>query len=86
MVESSGLLDLPKHSKSKKKQSDSPYDGKLAVMDANIFTDDALMEEDALDAILNQARDGNLLSFDGMDEAMLEAVVSANDGGGLVTG
>lgn len=87
MVESSGLLDLSKHSKSKKKQSDSPYDGKLAVMDANIFTDDALMmEEDALDAILNQARDGNLLSFDGMDEAMLEAAIGANDGGGLVTG
>ena len=38
-----------------------------------VFPEGEMIEEDALDAILNHARDGNLLSFDGMDEAMLEA-------------
>ena len=58
MVESSGLLDA---------KFDAPMDAN------NMFRDVELMEEDALDAILTQSRDGNLLSFDGMDEAMLEA-------------
>ena len=44
-----------------------------------MFGDVEMLEEDALDAILAQAKDGNLLSFDGMDEAMLEA--AANSGG-----
>ena len=37
-------------------------------------------EEDARAAILAHARDGNLLSFDGMDEAMLEAAAGPDQG------
>lgn len=93
MVESSGLLDgmgggntpMGKHFNAGGTQpgnNPSPYDGKLeGTMDRDMFRDDPMLEEDALDAILNQARDGNLLSFDGMDEAMLEA---ASSEGGLV--
>ena len=72
MVESSGLLDA---------KFDAPMDAN------NMFRDVELMEEDALDAILTQSRDGNLLSFDGMDEAMLEAAAGgANGSQGLVRG
>lgn len=71
MVETSGLLDA---------KFDNP-------MDANMFRDVEFMEEDALDAILAQSRDGNLLSFDGMDEAMLEAAAGGGNGlEGLVRG
>ena len=38
-----------------------------------------MLEEDALDAILAQAKDGNLLSFDGMDEAMMEMGASLGE-------
>ena len=72
MVESSGLLDA---------KFDAPMDAN------NMFRDVELMEEDALDAILTQSRDGNLLSFDGMDEAMLEAAAGgANGSQGVVRG
>jgi hypothetical protein len=71
MVETSGLLDA---------KFDNP-------MDANMFRDVEFMEEDALDAILAQSRDGNLLSFDGMDEAMLEAAAGGGNGlEGMVRG
>jgi hypothetical protein len=50
-------------------------------MDGQMFRDAEMLEEDALDAILAQARDGTLLSFDGMDEAMLEAAACGDDGG-----
>jgi hypothetical protein len=43
------------------------------------FSDVEMLEEDALDAILAQAKDGNLLSFDGMDEAMLEAAAASGE-------
>ena len=76
MVESSGLLDAD-HVKAR-------YDGsKLeggATMDADMFRDAEMLEEDALDAILAHARDGGLLSFDGMDEAMLEAAAGPETG------
>jgi hypothetical protein len=49
-------------------------------MDADMFRDAEMLEEDALDAILAHARDGNLLSFDGMDEAMLEAAAGPEQG------
>ena len=50
------------------------------AMDADMFRDAEMLEEDALDAILAHARDGNLLSFDGMDEAMLEAAAGPEQG------
>ena len=80
MVESSGLLDAD-HSKAHQSRL---YDGsKLeggATMDADMFRDAEMLEEDALDAILAHARDGGLLSFDGMDEAMLEAAAGPETG------
>jgi hypothetical protein len=80
MVESSGLLDAD-HGKA---QQTRAYDGsKLeggATMDADMFRDAEMLEEDALDAILAHARDGGLLSFDGMDEAMLEAAAGPETG------
>ena len=80
MVESSGLLDAD-HGKAHQTRA---YDGsKLlgdAAMDADMFRDAEMLEEDALDAILAHARDGGLLSFDGMDEAMLEAAAGPETG------
>ena len=80
MVESSGLLDAD-HGKAHQTRL---YDGsKLeggAAMDADMFRDAEMLEEDALDAILAHARDGGLLSFDGMDEAMLEAAAGPETG------
>ena len=81
MVESSGLLDGEAPGGAAK--ATRGFDGsKLegGAMDADVFRDAEMLEEDALDAILAHARDGNLLSFDGMDEAMLEAAAGPDQG------
>ena len=90
MVESSGLLDgdepnarVDRRGEIPKASSTRAFDGsKLegGAMDADMFRDAEMLEEDALDAILAHARDGNLLSFDGMDEAMLEAAAGPEQG------
>ena len=94
MVESSGLLDgdepnahprrgEPKAGGASASRGGGAFDGsKLegGAMDADMFRDAEMLEEDALDAILAHARDGNLLSFDGMDEAMLEAAAGPEQG------
>ena len=88
MVESSGLLDGDEPNARVDRRGEIPkasraFDGsKLegGAMDADMFRDAEMLEEDALDAILAHARDGNLLSFDGMDEAMLEAAAGPEQG------
>ena len=56
--------------------------GALEPISTSMFNDVEMLEEDALDAILAQAKDGNLLSFDGMDEAMLEAAAASGSAAG----
>ena len=93
MVESSGLLDgdepnahprrgEPKAGGATPARGGGPVDGSKLEGGANadMFRDAEMLEEDALDAILAHARDGNLLSFDGMDEAMLEAAAGPEQG------
>ena len=86
MVERSGLLDgeAPDGSASAAGAAGARrFDGsKLegGALDADAFRDADMLEEDALDAILAHARDGGLLSFDGTDEAMLEAAAGPDQG------
>ena len=81
MVERSGLLDGSASAAGA--AGARGFDGsKLegGALDADAFRDADMLEEDALDAILAHARDGSLLSFDGMDEAMLEAAAGPDQG------
>ena len=92
MVESSGLLDGDEPNARVASRGEAKAGGSAAsrafdgskleggAMDADMFRDAEMLEEDALDAILAHARDGNLLSFDGMDEAMLEAAAGPEQG------
>ena len=92
MVESSGLLDgdepnaHPRRGEPKAAVPPPRGGGRVrrvklegGAMDADMFRDAEMLEEDALDAILAHARD-DLLSFDGMDEAMLEAAAGPEQG------